>query len=159
MKNFLRILTPAGIVLAAVLLLVASTGAGAAAAKLVTGKQIKNGSVGSIDIRDRSLRTQDLAPSARQALRGPTGDLGPPGGSSRGHAVVFNQVMVNPGEEMSVSAACPSGMIATGGEGRLSESHNATGVWLVNNIATAYVVSTYELAESLTIYVNCIGLD
>jgi len=72
----------------AALMLVVSAGAGATAALMITGKQIKNGSVTGKDIRNRSLAAKDLSRSAKLKLRGqagpaglqgPTGATGPQG--------------------------------------------------------------------------------
>ena len=60
-------------------MLVMSAGAGATAALMITGKQIKNGSVTGIDIRNRSLAAKDLSRSARLKLRGQAGPAGPAG--------------------------------------------------------------------------------
>lgn len=73
---------------AAAALTVLAGGTGYAAAK-ITGADIVNGSVGSIDIRDDnltgvdvkdgSLAAKDLSPSARQQLEGERGQRGPQG--------------------------------------------------------------------------------
>jgi hypothetical protein len=67
-------------VIAAVVTVVAvlSAGSGAVAGSLITGKQIKNGSVASADIKNKSITRADLAPRAR-ATRGTTGPAGPRG--------------------------------------------------------------------------------
>jgi Collagen triple helix repeat (20 copies) len=51
----------------------------ATAASLITSAQIKDGSVRSSDVRDRSLSERDLSPKARNALRGKQGPAGPQG--------------------------------------------------------------------------------
>jgi len=63
----------------AALMLVVSAGAGATAALMITGKQIKNGSVTGKDIRNRSLAAKDLSRSAKLKLRGQAGPAGPQG--------------------------------------------------------------------------------
>jgi hypothetical protein len=66
------------IALAAGALLLGSAG-GATAGALVTGAQIKDGSITGIDVKDRSLATRDLTrPTVRQ-LRGARGPAGKPG--------------------------------------------------------------------------------
>lgn len=57
---------------------VLSAGSGAVAGSLITGKQIKNGSVTSADIKNKSIKRADLAPRAR-STRGTTGLAGPRG--------------------------------------------------------------------------------
>jgi hypothetical protein len=52
---------------------------GVAQAAQISGKQIKNGSVKSTDIKDRSLQTTDLSKKARAKLRGAVGPAGAQG--------------------------------------------------------------------------------
>jgi hypothetical protein len=49
---------------------------GAAAAKLITGEDVKNESLTGVDIRDGSLGIGELDPNARTALKGDKGDTG-----------------------------------------------------------------------------------
>lgn len=63
-----------------VLLLVLATGSAATAGSLITGAQVKNGSLTGKDVRDRSLTAGDLAPGAvPSAVPGPSGPAGPVG--------------------------------------------------------------------------------
>jgi hypothetical protein len=62
-----------------VLLLVVAMSASATAATLITGKQIKNNTVTTADIKDGTLRDTDLAAATQLALRGATGPRGPAG--------------------------------------------------------------------------------
>jgi hypothetical protein len=66
-----------------VLLLVLVTGSAATAGSLITGKQIKDGSLTGKDVRDRSLTAGDLAPGtvpdAVAGPSGPAGTMGPAG--------------------------------------------------------------------------------
>ena len=55
-------------ILAAVVLLVAMAG-GATAAKLITGKQIKNGTITTLDVKNGTVRFADLHASARSTLK------------------------------------------------------------------------------------------
>jgi hypothetical protein len=52
---------------------------GATAATVVTGADIKNGTITSIDVKDRSLAAVDLSAAARASLKGATGPRGPAG--------------------------------------------------------------------------------
>ena len=67
----------------ACLLVLGLVGAGTAgAAKLITGKQVKNGSLTGADIKAGSLGTDRLSPGARASLKGdagPAGAVGPQG--------------------------------------------------------------------------------
>jgi hypothetical protein len=66
------------IVIAALALMLAA-GTGATASLLITGKQIKDGSVTSKDIKNRSLKVKDLSTKAKAKLKGATGPAGPAG--------------------------------------------------------------------------------
>ncbi|WP_155992851.1 hypothetical protein [Nocardioides sp. URHA0020] len=70
--------TVLGLGVIVVLLVLASTG-GAVAGALITGKQIKDGTITAADIRNRSVATTDLAPATLRALSGRTGRAGPAG--------------------------------------------------------------------------------
>jgi hypothetical protein len=74
------------LVISVIALIVAVAGGGSAiadgvhaAAKLITGNQIKNGSITSSDIKDRSLLVSDFKASERSKLRGSEGPVGPTG--------------------------------------------------------------------------------
>lgn len=66
-------------VIVAVVALVLSAGAGATASLLITGKQIKNSSVTTADIKNRTLKAKDFSRTAKNKLRGPAGATGPQG--------------------------------------------------------------------------------
>ena len=66
-------------VLVAVLALIVAAGAGATASMIITGKQIKDGSITTKDVKNRSLKVKDLSPKATSKLRGATGPAGPAG--------------------------------------------------------------------------------
>lgn len=66
-------------VIVAALALIVSAGAGATASLMITGKQIKDGSVTTKDVKNRSLKVKDLSAKARNKLRGATGPAGPRG--------------------------------------------------------------------------------
>ncbi|WP_210651056.1 hypothetical protein [Nocardioides sp. SYSU D00065] len=63
----------------AVIALVLSAGAGATASMLITGKQIKDGTITSRDVKNRSLKVKDLSTAAAAKLKGSTGPAGPAG--------------------------------------------------------------------------------
>jgi hypothetical protein len=67
------------VLLVAGLLLVLSAGAGATAALVITGKQIKDGTVTGKDIKNRSLAMRDLKRSTKVKLRGARGATGATG--------------------------------------------------------------------------------
>lgn len=124
-------------VVVAALALIVSAGAGATASLLVTGKQIKDGTVTTKDVKNRSLKVKDLSPKAKAKLRGATGPAGPRGATGAtgatgpagpagptglqglpglpglpgvsGFEVITETVPVPGLGSESVSAACPAG--------------------------------------------------
>ena len=64
-------------VVSTICLFIALGGSAAAASKLITGKQVKNGSLTSADVKDRSLLRRDFKPG--QLPAGPAGPQGPAG--------------------------------------------------------------------------------
>jgi hypothetical protein len=119
--------TPMVLLVAAVL--VVSTVGGASAAALITGRQIKNGTVTGRDLRDHSLRAQDAragvvrpGPAGPQGATGPTGlqsgATGAPGSNGLGgYATVVSPDAVTVPATTSVTStiACPPGSSALGG--------------------------------------------
>src|SRR5689334_5441642 len=80
------------LVVAYLALLVALGGTGYAATQ-ITGKQIQNGSIKSVDVKDRSLLAKDFRSGQLPAgPQGPKGDQGVPGtpGTARGWINVPN---------------------------------------------------------------------
>jgi hypothetical protein len=110
-------------------LLVVSTVGGASAAALITGRQIKNGTVTGKDLRDHSLRPKDAragailpGPAGPQGPMGPTGLLpgvaGAPGSNGLGgYATVVSPdaVTVPKASSLMLTIACPQGSSALGG--------------------------------------------
>ena len=118
------------VVLVAAIALMASAGAGATAALMITGKQVKDGSLTSADVKNRSLKVKDFSPKAKTKLtgatgaRGATGPAGPqgPAGTSglpgrpglSGFETIRSSIPI-PGlgsDTPSVSAVCPAGKTA-----------------------------------------------
>jgi hypothetical protein len=62
-----------------VIALVVAASSGAVAAKKITGKDIKNNSVSTSDIKDQSLLAADFSDAAKSSLAGPAGPAGPKG--------------------------------------------------------------------------------
>src|SRR3954452_25284200 len=69
MKNLIRTITPSGSMVVAVVALLVALSGSAVAASLITGKQIKDG----------TIQTKDLAKTARASLKGKAGPAGPAG--------------------------------------------------------------------------------
>lgn len=74
-------------VIAGIALFAATTGTATAASQLITGKQIKDGSITAKDIKRRSLGTAQLSPKAIKALRGAKGATGAQGPAGAAGAV------------------------------------------------------------------------
>jgi hypothetical protein len=98
--------------------------ASATSAALVTGKQIKDGSVTGIDIRNDSLRAREFGrlssgPSGIQGPAGPQGPRGPQGppGTSGWVTVVSDPVPIPAGATASPQVVCPAGVAVGGGAG------------------------------------------
>jgi hypothetical protein len=93
--------------LVAVLAIVVALGGAATAGALITGKDIKDGSVTGKDIKDGSLTLKDLKKSEAAKLRGATGATGATGAAGATGA------KGDPGA--SVFAPPPSGTVVKGG--------------------------------------------
>lgn len=118
-------------VLVAVLALILSAGAGATASILITGKQIKDGTVTTADVKNRSLKARDFSAGAKSTLRGPAGSAGARGATGAtgpagpagpaglsGFEVVRSSIPLTGLLSGVTSAACPAGkqaIAATGG--------------------------------------------
>lgn len=133
----------------AILALVVSLSTTATAALMVTGKQVKNGSLTGKDVRDASLAVVDLDPTVLSHLQGlagpagPKGDIGPqgpkgdpgapgaagpagpagPAVTADDYRVIVSSVEASKGGTWSVKAWCPdwTGWVAVGGGGAWSE--------------------------------------
>jgi hypothetical protein len=118
----------------AVAALILALSAPAIAARLITGKQIKDGSIG----------LKDLSASARAKLRGVRGPAGPPGPAGAAGATgargpagapgATNVVMRTASLDLtgpnvvSTAATCNAGERVVGGGARVSESGGTSGV-------------------------------
>jgi hypothetical protein len=102
-------------IVAFVALFIAGAGS-ATAARLITGKQIRNSSITSTDVRNGSLLRRDFR--SGQLPRGPQGL---PGASGRAGRDGFGQVTYGSGEVKDVSSGafffgCPAGLVPVGGD-------------------------------------------
>jgi hypothetical protein len=134
----------------------------AGATKLITGGQIKNGSIGLVD----------LSKSARKALAGKTGSPGPqgpqggqgaagtpgaPGPASIATTVRSQQFVAPPNDFADGEVRCPNGMVAVGGSvspGALAPVFDAP-----SPDGRGWVGSAFELAgdsgSSMLVFVIC----
>lgn len=150
---------PSAAWIVAVVALVFAVGTGSAiGAHLITGKQIKNGSLTGLDIKSHSLALSDLSSGTVNAIAGrdgrngapgpagppgavgPTGPAGPPGPSAISKMTrVASNGSIGPGQVSHVDATCPSGQtVVTGGfitagvgEVFYSDTFSSTTVWSV----------------------------
>ena len=128
LRDFARRRPSPGTVIACVALFVACTGS-ATAATLITGGQIKNNSVTTKDVKNKSLRATDFrpgdlprgpagatgaqGPQGAQGAPGPQGSRGPqgvPGLSGLEH--VFDGTPSNSSSPKDVTLTCPPGKVA-----------------------------------------------
>jgi hypothetical protein len=122
-------------VVVAVIALVLSAGAGATASLLITGKQIRNNTVTSADIKNRTLKAKDLSRGAKSKLRGPAGVAGPQGPAGPagpagpvglpglgGFEVVKTGVVVPGSTTRTVVSTCPAGKKALSANGGFLEA-------------------------------------
>ncbi|MXG88912.1 hypothetical protein [Nocardioides flavescens] len=124
-----RILTALAVLVAAFLLVTDPVVADAA--RTITGKDIKNGSVTGKDIKDGSLQAADLSAAAVTQLRGNTGPTGPAGQTGPAGASAF--------------APPPAGTVVTGG-GLLSV--DVSGGTYLRSYSPLPVTTTRPLSDS-----------
>jgi len=107
---------------------------GAVAGTLITGRQIKDGTVTGADIKNGSLTAVDLSSATKAALRGRVGPKGAAGtpGISNWRLIVAASPSV-PGSTMfqEVSASCPAGTKVLSASARWH-------VWNQSQIAVTY---------------------
>jgi hypothetical protein len=133
MRSSIRRLPSPALIVAIAALFAAMSGT-AVAAKLITGKQIANNSIGGADIKNGSLQTKDLSAKARAALQGttgpqgaagPAGPAGPKGADGAagapgapgvsGREIVVAESDTNSDTEKTALATCPAGKQVIGG--------------------------------------------
>lgn len=98
--------------------------ASATTASLVTGRQIKDGSITGRDVRNDSIGARKVGhlpagpqgPQGIQGAQGPQGPTGPPG-SSGWVTVVSDGVTIAAGDTASPQVSCPAGVAVGGGAG------------------------------------------
>lgn len=131
----------------------------ATATLLVTGHQIKNGSVTGKDVKDASLSLRDLTPSARpgasdaDGLPGAPGARGPQGVPGVSNYVVHENHQFAPARGfITINVSCPPGLRALGGGATWGEA-TAGGV-LVESAPTALDGAGVETSIVHTGYAN-----
>lgn len=131
-------------------LLLGSTG-GAVAGRMITGQQIKNGTVTTKDVKDRSLRTRDLTPAAISAIRGQH-DLS-------GTRLVSSTVTVPSGTSTSISQVCPASMTVLSAAGSWELHHDALQITYSPDLSGATAATPgVGGVDNLTIQLVCTKL-
>ncbi|HET9421723.1 MAG TPA: hypothetical protein VFO49_11340 [Nocardioides sp.] len=92
--------------LLALAVLVVGVAGTATAAKLITGKQIKNETITAKDVKNGSLKEADLKAGVKAKLNAP---------SVKGYEVVTETVTVGSGSQETVYVACTAGKVVTAG--------------------------------------------
>jgi hypothetical protein len=105
---------PVVAVLVAVIALLLTVGGTAVAAKLITGKDIKNGSLTGKDVKNKSLTPKDF----KGSVQGPAGAAGPAGLVAL-HYIEGPTIVVLANTQVGASALCPEGTSVVSGGGRV----------------------------------------
>jgi hypothetical protein len=108
------------IALVAVVLAAVGVAGTAGAAALITGKDIKNGSIGAKDLSKAAKRalkgqTGPQGPAGAPGATGPQGPAGKPGPSSLATSVITDEFFAPANDFAEGEVRCPAGMVAIGG--------------------------------------------
>jgi hypothetical protein len=145
------------IVAAIVAMLVSA--ASATAAFVVTSKNIKNGTIQTVDISAKAKRALkgNRGPRGFRGLVGPPGSVGPAGPQGppgvQSLTPVGNSTTVSPGSFGTVTATCPAGQGPVSGgflfAGITTASNRTTTGWLANG------VNDLATPQELTFFAYC----
>ena len=123
----------------------------ATAAKLITGKAIKNNSISSTDIKNRSLLAKDF--KRGQLRRGATGATGAPGPAGRNGSDGFGvlrykttAIDLEPSEAGIDFAVCDAGTYPTGGDAYVINSADESVGGVVNGEGFSINTTTERLS-------------
>ena len=137
------------VLLAAALMLLVSFAGGATAGALITGADIKDGSLTTKDVKDATLKTGDLSSGAREDL-------------ARSGLVYYNDqngYNVGPGADKSFSLECAEGMTAIAASGGFLVPDASSPSTISKMNETTYSIDGHNGAESgdnyLWMYVTC----
>ena len=145
---------PAVAVLGGVVLLAAS--GGAVAGTMITGAQIKNGTVASpdlkdggvtsLDLKDKTVKPADLAPATVQSLQ-----------RVGGYQRVNAQVQVAPADNGQVAAQCPSGTQVLGVAAHWVTSFAAAQTLInpANTVGISFATNNLATPDTLVVDVTC----
>ena len=121
---------PSAALIVAVVALVLACAGSATAARLITGRQIKDSSITTKDVKNGSLLKRDFGaaqlprgPQGTRGAEGPAGPRGPAGGAGRNGSNGFgvlrypsNGFVLSNGQSDFVQVPCPAGTYPTGGD-------------------------------------------
>ncbi len=108
-----RITTSVPALLLALAVVLVGLAGTATAAKLITGKQVKNESLTHKDVKNGSLKEADLKAGVKAKLNAP---------NVQGYEVVTETVLVGSGSQETAYVACTAGKVATGGGGEWADT-------------------------------------
>jgi hypothetical protein len=150
-----RLRAPSPAMMVALIALFVALGGTAGAAILITGKQIKNGSVTGVDIKNKSLTPKDF----RGSVQGPQGPQGPQGAQGlRGPSDVYEHRLIgtvngassSPPQVLSLTLSnLPAGSYAIFGKALIAKSPPGTGEWSADCTLTAGSGATATSDRSL----------
>lgn len=114
-----------GIVIVALAVMMTFPVASATSGALITGRQIKDGTVTGRDVRNDSIPAREFGhlppgpagPQGPQGVPGPQGATGSPGTSGWATIVSENGVTIAAGDTASAQVSCPAGVAVGGGAG------------------------------------------
>ncbi len=179
----MRHLSYANVVATLALVIAVGTGGAWAANKLITGKQIKNGSLTGQDIKKGSVGSDRLKAGDVAKLRGTAGPAGAAGaagangvngapGTNGTNAITEMKIISNAvtsSADKIATATCPPGYLATGGSANTELDPNKFAIYTYfvgsdGNPATGYTASAQEISAvavpwTLNVAVNCAKLS
>ncbi len=85
----------------------------ATAAKLITGKQVKNETLTHKDVKNGTLKEKDLKPGVKAKLNAP---------NVSGYEVVTETILVGSGSQDTAFVPCTAGKVAMGGGGQWEDT-------------------------------------
>jgi len=152
------------IAIAGVLVVAAAT-SGATAALVITGNDIKNGTVTTKDIKNDNLKSKDIKNGTLKTadfdddtvddLTGPAGPAGTPGVS--GYQLVNASVPIAAGAGATVEASCPAGKKVLSAAAHMTASFDGTAVDIDAGTtkATAKAWNYEAAADTLSLDLIC----
>jgi hypothetical protein len=152
--------------LLAVVVLVGLVAGSATAAKLITGKAIKNNTVTTQDIKDGSLRAVDLSAAAKSSLKGQQGAPGVDGtngtngvdgknGVSGYERLTNESANIAPGASGGVGRSCDIGKKLMGATAEFVGDNEGVSISSSETGATAQGINNVGPADKLRIVVYC----